>query len=811
MALVFASVVVRFVMSELERLDVLYDSLAQEKAATERTILALDRVRIGEVVEDLSTWEPLSRFTENPNSNWAKSNLQTYVRTGLVDAVLVFDHSKKPIYQFYKNPSGWRFSPSSTMIERFSRLGGTNIGFEPGDRFPVEVFGGTINPNQDSRQTGESVGTLIFVRYWNDAQLERLSTMLGSDLSITDSVRESRVTDADREASMVVSSSAMGDIDSQAVGYLKSERRSASLAALRSGANRSFGIYMALASTTLILGFALLVPWVAWPVKRLRSALDRGNAAPIRNLIGRGSDFGRLATALADFLKQRNELSEEVARRRQVEEELTLALDRAEEANRAKSRFLATMSHEIRTPMNGVLGMSELLRAAPRGEHAPVYAEAIETSAQSLLRILNDVLDFSKIEAGKMMLLEEEFNLRPIFEDAARLFAPTAAAKNVDFVCDVRPDLPPRGIVDPTKLRQIVMNLVGNAMKFTDQGEILLRVHTYPEPERRIRITIEVKDTGLGIPERDLKAIFETFDQGTQGARNRMGGTGLGLPIARSLCRLMDGDLTVASVEGEGSTFTATVIVRQSPVVGSDIKVNAGRTAWIVEPRRHYREAVAALLRSFGWKVEEYEHMPPPNQECPDYAFVSDGVGEPWVNCSQTKWVLVRRLGYPSALNRSSWDAELAHPLRWLDLAIIADVMPSTNINFAPTTSRPLEGLRILLVEDNSVNRYLARTLLNNWECVVTEAQNGLEAVHMAKRLTFDVVLMDLHMPEMDGLEATRRIRIFSSVPILAVTANASEEDRLACLQAGMDDFVAKPFRATELESALSNYRRVGV
>ncbi|RYG43328.1 hypothetical protein EON79_17180, partial [bacterium] len=279
--LLFASVVFRFLQSELLRLDGLYDSLAQEKAATERTILALDQGRVDEEVQNLTVWSDLYRAVEKPDKKWAEDRLRPYVESGLVDAVLVFDRSGRAIYKLYKNPQAWNFEPSTTTVQRFSRLGGTNTGFEPGRDFPVQVFGGTIHRDKDIRRLEEPVGTMLFVRYWNDAQLERLSAMLGSALSVTDSISRSEATEEDRESSSVVSMSSLGDIDSQAVGYLKSERRSESLAALRSGANRSFGIYMALASCTLFLGFALLVPWVAYPVKRLRSALDRGSADPI--------------------------------------------------------------------------------------------------------------------------------------------------------------------------------------------------------------------------------------------------------------------------------------------------------------------------------------------------------------------------------------------------------------------------------------------------------------------------------------------------------------------------------------------------
>ncbi|CAN5634178.1 hypothetical protein BH11ARM2_BH11ARM2_28310 [soil metagenome] len=804
----FSVIVARFAASEVDRLDRLYEDLSREKSRSEGTILGVDRRRMTELIDDYTVWDEIYDYARRPNLNWTRDNLPFHNIADTVDAILIYDRNGRLLYRYDRPGSKDRFNPTPAIVRRYSRPGGVNAGFEPGKENPVEVFAATIQRTLDPKRKGESAGTFMLIRRWNRAEMEQLSGLLHSDAKVVDTPTSAKPTAEDREKSRIVGVTPLLDIDGQAVAQLRSVSASEPLAALRTGAVRSLTIYMVLAICILLIGFFLLVPWLSRPVQRLRMALDQGSDEPIRNLVGKRSDFGHLATALADFLRQRDALSAEVSRRVAVEEELTGSKEQAEEGSRAKSRFLATMSHEIRTPMNGVMGMSELLLADPRGPHAQEYAEAIHASATSLLRILNDVLEFSKIEAGRVDLLEEEFGIRAVFEDCARLFAPAAAARGVQFVLDVWPEMPPRGFADPTRLRQIVMNLVGNAVKFTDQGEIRLSVRTTHVSQERLLLTIEVEDTGLGIPKVDLDNIFQTFDQGSQNARQRTGGTGLGLPIARSLCHVMGGDLKVRSEDGKGSCFTATVQLRRSPFQGVDPISNPGKTAWVVEPRLHQREALVRLLRAFGWSVQAYTEMPSIVTPCPDYAFVSDEIGTRRGDCSSTRWTLVRRLGFPQDVAHEGWDRELVHPIRWFDLAVASNVVPDPATQPIVQRRQPLVGLRVLLTEDNPVNRVLAKTLLTNWGCTVIEAENGLEATHAVRRETFDVVLMDLHMPVMGGLEATQRIRAFSSIPILAVTANASEEDRMACLQAGMDGFVAKPFRARELEGELTNYLR---
>ncbi|HKT81564.1 MAG TPA: CHASE4 domain-containing protein [Vicinamibacterales bacterium] len=775
---------------------------------------------IDSVAADYAAWDKTYAFVARPNREFPQSDLaDEALRRLRLDAVLIVNTAGREVL-FRTLRSDAEVQPihaalleqvrPGTPLVTFSDTDASHQGLIEANGTPIAL---AIRPVLTSEGTGPGRGVLLMARRLDETEVRRIGDTIHLSIEIRP-VANAVSSPTDEEATVEVLGSNqiagelfLGDIRDNVRWSL----RVVSDRPLHVQAERWFVYFILMFLVSVAVVAAVTLVLLDRTVLRRLSSMSRA----VATIAQTGDLTQQVNTGGADELAAVGAAIDHMLERIRESHE---AADRASsEASRLKSEFLAHMSHEIRTPLNGVLGTFRILEDSRLDADQRRLVETGVSSAEGLLGILNDVLDLSKIEAGKMTLVDEPFDLRATAEAVLALFAPLRGDKPIDLLLKADPRLPARLVGDEGRVRQVIVNLVGNAVKFTQSGHVLVDLSSESDDSGSWAI-VRVSDTGMGIAAEKLSAIFDSFTQADVTTTRRFGGSGLGLTITRKLVDLMGGSVSVTSEVGKGSTFTCRLPARPAPDLSQPLRWT-GDVVLIDRPGLR-RSVYSQTLRDLGASVTEVATpaealaVPAPSSNMAVVAITPAASAEVETQFAtlvvrghrllvvvRSRQAAVPRAGGPVVV--------LVEPIgceQWHRALAGADDLPH---HASPQIADCNLSGRVLLAEDNRVNQLVAVGLLEKLGCTVDAAATGTEAIGLARQNDYDVVLMDCEMPEMDGYEASRRIRTElgnTRVPIVALTAHAISEARERCLAAGMNDFLTKPLRLDDLRAMLQKH-----
>lgn len=839
---VFLVAAITLVRVESDRAMEMITNQKEERYRYTKRIVQLRGESLETYARDYTVWDEMGVAIAKADRKWLEGNLTTSYDTYGSEAVWVYNTSRKAVYQHaVHDAEGVAPQDISWVLKNPPKSGKTWHFFIQTDKGPMEIRGSTVHGTTDLDRKTAPTGYFFAGRMWTRGFLGKLEEV--ADASITLSPTGSRPPDSLSDG-LFFSSIPLPGFNGKPADHAIFATKRQTWSMLYDSGRRSIVGYLAYAAVLLGTLAFCLYRWVSRPLRAIASSLESDRSEPLDPVKSK-DEFGEIASLIRAFFRQRSELKAEVRSRELAERELRSSLaevletrrlavnqarmlesqtiqlegarDAALEAVRQKGEFLAYMSHEIRNPLGGIKGVADLLLDTSLDTRQRDYTRTIGKSAESLLEMLDGILDLSKAENGKIELEEIEFCLEDVIDEVGDLMAPRALDKGIEFDVYVDPAVPDHLKGDPGRIRQVVTNLVSNAIKFTESGHVDVDVICGSVADGVASVEIAVRDTGVGIPADRLDAVFEQYTQAESSTTRRFGGTGLGLSISKQLVELMGGSITVDSVVGRGTTFTVRLplpALMPAERSGDAQLVGRGFRLLVLGPDSTFRRRLVGRLEHCGFGVVATSDAGAIDTgERPHAAIVDDdGLG------AARDRVLSRLVttGMPHVRIQSRSDSEsadsaisvgLTRPVRTSDLiAAIEQVLKGvgSGVAGADEPGRPLEGVRVLVAEDDRVNQMVAQRILDDMGCQTTIVGNGRQAVEAVRARRWDIVFMDCHMPEMGGIEATSEIRALEGdlgwrVPIVALSATSTLEEQEQCLAWGMDDFLVKPASAAKM------------